>query len=209
MQTAKPPQQLCITTGLCGQGQDPSSPRPADAPEAELRQARCPRRRASPLCSRAIRRTPSRNSDSTCRYGMTVDSSCRQNVRVAVTGALFVKAPARHTRLGAGLPTAVRARPARGPQAWGHPHGGTGRTVRGSPHQAQQRPARGPQEPGLRRPGGNAVLAWEGFTHIEAGSSSSDGKTQGAFLFYGPKDLGKKASVQDTRLRDGRQGSCP
>lgn len=41
---------------------------------------------------------------------------------------------------------------------------------------------------------------------IEAGSSSSDGETQGAFLFYGPEDLGKEASVQDTWLRDSRQG---
>lgn len=45
---------------------------------------------------------------------MTVDSSCRENVWVAVTGALFVKVRARHTRLRAGLPTDVRACPTRG-----------------------------------------------------------------------------------------------
>uniref|UniRef100_A0A8C2SHJ7 Solute carrier family 22 member 18 n=1 Tax=Capra hircus TaxID=9925 RepID=A0A8C2SHJ7_CAPHI len=66
-----------------------------------------------------------------------------------------------------------------------------------------------PQWPGLRHPGGSAVLgpgqqgvlAREGFTHTEAGPSSSDGETQGALLFYGPEDLGKEASVQDVRLR--------
>lgn len=66
-----------------------------------------------------------------------------------------------------------------------------------------------PQWPGLRHPGGSAVLgagqqgvlAREGFTHTEAGPSSSDGETQGALLFYGPEDLGKEASVQNVRLR--------
>ena len=209
VQTAKPPPRCCaVTTGLCGQGQDPCSPRPADAPEAALRQAQHPGRRASPLCSRAIRRTPSRNSDSTCRYGMAVDSSCGQNVRAAVTGAVCEgHSPAHAPR---GRAANGRAGPSStGPAVVGSPRGGTGRTARGSPHQAQQQPAGGPQETGLRRPGGNTVLARESFTHIEAGSSSADGKTQGAFLFYGPKDLGKEASVQDTWLRDGRQGLCP
>lgn len=35
---------------------------------------------------------------------MTVDSSCRENVGVAVTGAPFVKVRAWHMRLRAGLP---------------------------------------------------------------------------------------------------------
>lgn len=59
---------------------------------------------------------------------------------------------------------------------------------------------------GLRRPrrehqiGGAASreLLWAQvcFTHIEAGSRSSDGETQGAFLFYGPEDLEKKEACR-------------
>ena len=114
-QTPEPPQEtLCSHHG------------PLRARTGPLQSSACgrprpwsPARHTSPLCSRAIRRTPSRNSDSTCRYGMTVDSSCRENVRVAVTGALFVKVRAQHTRLRAGLQTDARACP-----TWGHRRGG-------------------------------------------------------------------------------------
>lgn len=49
------------------------------------------------------------------------------------------------------------------------------------------------------RPSREALRAQVGSTHIEAASGSSDWETQDAFLFYGPKDLGKETPCRKKR----------
>lgn len=51
-------------------------------------------------------------------------------------------------------------------------------------------------------PGPSREMLWArvGSTHAEAGSRSSDWETQVAFLFYGPKDLGKETPCRMKRF---------
>lgn len=45
-----------------------------------------------------------------------------------------------------------------------------------------------------------------GFTHTEVNPSSSDGKSQGALLFYGPEDLGERSKRAGTAAETCGQG---
>lgn len=185
--------RCAATTGLCGQGQDPSSPQLQMPQAMEPRQAHL----TSVLAGDPAHSFP----------------ELRQHLQVRHDRGLQLQ----RERWGCcdWCPICEGQSLAHAPQggaANGHVSpSNTGPTGMGAPawRHGQDSKRVPPQWPGLRHPGGSAVLgpgqqgvlAREGFTHTEAGPSSSDGETQGALLFYGPEDLGKEASVQDVRLR--------